>query len=312
MDAVEKWETDVGNKIIIEQVLMLFIILLIGAAAKKRGIITADSGRKLSELLLNVTQPFMIISSFQFDFSRDMLLNAGLVFVCSLGIHAISMVVAMFIYRKYPMPQRNVLKFITVFSNCGFMGFPVLDSVLGSIGVFYGSIYVISFNIFIWTYGVMVFSGGSGGSSWKKVFINPGIISVCIGMILFLFSIKLPGPIYKAVSMVGSMTTPLSMLIVGSLLADIKFSELFKGLAVYHGTAVRLAVIPLLSFAVLSLFPIPDEVRFVSILLPAMPAAANTAIFSEKYEGDSSLASRIIGITTLLSIATIPLIIMLI
>jgi len=298
----------VENRIIIQQVFMLFLILLVGVYSKKRQFITEEVSKKLSDLLLKVTQPLMIITSFQMDFSEDMLVSAGLVFLCSFGIHVLSILLAQVLFIRYPQSVKSVMKFAIVFSNCGFMGFPVLDSVFGSIGVFYGSIYVISFNIFVWTYGIMVFSGEKEKGSWKKVLFNPGIISVMIGLIIFLFGIKLPAPIFKAMSTVGSMTTPLSMLIVGSRLADVKIKELFKGFPVYYCSAVRLLLIPLLSLGLLKMLPIPEEVLYACTLLASMPVAANTTIFAELYGGDAAFASRCVGISTFFSVLTISLI----
>ena len=297
--------------VVVNQVIILFLVILVGFYARKRNIISADMTGKLSDLLLQVTQPLLIISSFQFEFSEEMLRNAILVLLLSFAIHLFSMLVAGFLYLRYPERTRSVLKYLTVFSNCGFMGFPVLESVFGSIGVFYGALYVIPFNILTLSYGVMIFTGKSDKDTLKKILIHPVMISVAIGMILFLLQIPLPGAVSKAVSMVGSMTTPLSMLIVGALLAEVPFREMLRGAEVYYGSAVRLIALPLLIYVILSLLRLPEDVLHVCVILTAMPAAANTAIFSGKYGGDAGLASRCIGISTILSIFTIPLILML-
>ena len=131
-----------------------------------------------------------------------------------------------------------MLKFITVFSNCGFMGFPVLQSVLAA-REFYGALYVIPFNILVLSYGVMVFTGKTDRSVLKEIVIHPVTISVAVGMVLFLSQIKLPVQVFRAAEMVGSMTSPLSMLIVGSLLAAIPFRELFKAREIYAGSFIR-------------------------------------------------------------------------
>jgi predicted permease len=299
------------SSVVINQVIILFFVIIVGVYARKRNIISADMTKKMSDLLLQVTQPLLIISSFQFEFSEEMLRNAALVLLMSLVIHLFSMLVARFIYIRYPERTRSVLKYITVFSNCGFMGFPVLESVFGSVGVFYGALYVIPFNVLALSYGVMVFTGKSDKDTIKKILSHPVIISVAVGMVLFLLQIQLPGPVAKAVSMVGSMTSPLSMLIVGALLAEIPFREMFSGIEVYVGSAVRLILLPLLLFGILSLLRLPEDVLRVCTILTAMPAAANTAIFAEKYDGAAGLASRLIGISTILSIFTIPLILLL-
>ncbi len=297
--------------IIVNQVIMLFLIILAGFYARKRNIITGDMTGKLSVMLLQITQPMLIISSFNFEFSGEMLRNAVLVLVMSFCIHLFFMLTAKFLFVRYPRRIRSVLQFAAVFSNCGFMGFPVLESIFGSRGVFYGALYVIPFNVLALSYGAMIFSGKSDKDTIKKILTHPVIISVGIGMLLFLFNISLPGPIARAVSMIGSMTSPLSMLIVGSLLAALPMREMFRGSEVYVGSAIRLIILPLLVYGLLRLMRLPQDVFHVCVILSAMPAAANTAIFAERFGGDASLSSRVISISTILSILTMPLIFLL-
>ncbi len=294
-------------RIILSQVVVLFIIMIFGFIARKRDIITRDMTEKLSDIILLLTQPLLIITSFNFDLSKEMLRNAGLVFLLSLGIHLISIVFSLFLFPGYPHRIKSVLQYVTVFSNCGFMGFPVLQSIFGSVGIFYGSIYIIPVNILTLSYGIMVFSGKSDKEAIKKILIHPVIISVAVGMILFLTQIKLPAPLYNAASMVGSMTSPLSMLIVGALLANTPIREMFGGFPVYYGSFVRLIALPALVFVGLRFLPLPKEILNMAVILTAMPAAVNTVIFAEKYGGDAELASRFVGISTLLSVLTIPL-----
>ncbi len=297
------------SNVVLEQVLVLFLVMMVGVYARKQKFIDDGMTQRLANLLLNVTMPLMIIASFHFQFSRDMLLNAVILFAVSMGIHFISALLGIVLFYAYPVDVRNILRFITVFSNCAFMGFPVLESLYGRIGIFYGSIYVISFNLFIWTYGVMLFKGKNDPKSVKKALLNPGIIAVAIGMCIFVFSIQLPYPIFRAMDMVGSMTIPISMLIVGALLAQTDLKSVFSGSTVYYGTAIRLIVLPLASFVTLRQLGVPDIILGISVLLVAMPAAANTAIFAETYKGDSHLASRLVAISTLVSLVTIPLVV---
>lgn len=306
------WGYIVNIAIIFNQVAILFIVMVVGFFARKTDIINDEVNKKLSELLLNITAPFMVIASFQFEFSKDMLLNAGIILIISIAIHAFSILIGTLLYGKYPGGIQKVLRFITVFANCGFMGYPVLESLFGKIGIFYGSIYVIAFNVFIWTYGVALFNDQKGSKSLKKAVINPGVISVFIGLVIFVFSIKLPFPVSKAIDMVGSMTTPISMLIVGALLADTNFKDLFKGFSIYYGIAVRLLLLPILALVVLKTAGMKGLLLSIPVVLSGMPAAANTAIFAERYNGDSIFASRAVALSTVLSILTIPLMVFLI
>jgi len=283
----------------------------IGFAAKKKEIINEAAGKKLSELLLMITTPAMIVSSFQFKYSKEMLINVLLVLGFAIAAHVLSLFLGKMLYRKYPDNTKNVLKFITIFSNCGFMGFPLLESLYGKTGVFYGSIYVATYNLFVWTVGVMIFSGKRDADGIKRAMVNPGIIAVFVGMILFIFSLKLPFPVAKALDMVGSMTSPLAMLVIGSILAGVNFKSFLSGFPLYYGTAVRNVFLPLMTFTALKFMGFTGVVFGVCVAVMAMPAGANAAIFAEMYDGDSLFASKVVAFSTLFSIVTIPLIMML-
>lgn len=295
---------------VINQVVVLFLIIFVGVYAKKKNIINKEVNKSLSQLLMTITMPFMIVASFNYSFSKEMLVNVGLVLLFSFSIHGFLLVISKVIYFSFPLKTKNILRFITIFGNCAFMGFPVLQSIYGKEGVFYGSIFTIGFNVFLWTAGVMLFTDAKGDRQIKKILFNPGIVAVFIGMFLFLFSIQLPVPIYRTLELVGSLTVPLSMIIVGVILADMDLKDIFADLAVYYGAFIRLIAAPFTVFLVLKLLGMDGIVLGVCVVSAGMPAAANTALFAETYDGDRSLASKSVFITTVLSILTIPLVLL--
>ena len=288
------------------QVAILCIMIFVGYYASKRNIIDREANRKFSDLLLNITLPCMIITSFQFDFSAEVLYDAGRILIIAVLIHLLSAVVARVIYNKSPWQTASVLRFVTIFSNAAFMGFPVIDSLYSQIGVFYTAMYVVVFNLFVWSYGVILFTGQKDWSSIKSSLLNPGIVATIVGLILYAASIKLPLPLFKAFSMVGSMTTPLSMLIIGTLLAQVNYQEILKGQHLISGIAMRLVGLPLLLFIILYFLGIKGVVANVLVLVTAMPAAAITVIFAEKHNADALLASRFVALSTILSLVTLP------
>jgi len=304
----------VGDNIVIEQVLVLFLTIMIGFATKKRNIITVEVSQKLSELLLYVTMPFMIVASFHVEFSAQMLRGAGVVFLLGIATHVFSILLGKILFRKFPDSINRVMRFSAIFSNCAFMGFPVVDGLFGKDGIFFASIYIAVFHIFIWTYGIGLFTGKLDLGDPKKLLkalVNPGTVSVAAGLMIFLLQIKLPGPIYNTLAMVGGMTTPVSMLVVGALLADADFKKVLFKWHLYYGVLVRLFLIPILALLILRLFAIPPMLLSITVVLTAMPIAVNTAIFAEKYGGDAVLASQYIVLSTALSIITIPAIVLL-
>ena len=296
-------------RVIVNQVFILFLAMGVGFVANKTGIINAEVNKKLSELLLKIVSPFLVITSFSIEFSREMLINAVIVFTVAFAAHVISAILAYFVFLKFKEDEKKVYKYSMVFSNCAFMGFPVLESLFGKNGIFYGSIYLVTFTIFMWTYGVMLFTECKDLKTIKKAMKTPGIISVLIGMVIFVFQIKLPVPIYKTLEMIGSMNTPIAMLVIGNLLAGIDFKKAFVGKGMYLAVTMRILVVPIAAILIMKLVGLTGDVLGACSALVAMPVAANTAIFAEMYDCNAPLASRCVAISTLMSIFTIPLVI---
>jgi len=295
---------------IINQVIILFLIMLVGLYARKKGMLNEETDKKLSDFLLNITLPCLILSSFNYEFSQEMLVNARLIFIYSVIIHFALIFASGVISYKYKDGPKAVLRFATIFSNCGFMGYPVLEGLFGKIGVFYGSIFNIPFNLFMLSYGTMLYTGKKDIRTLKAALKHPGIIATVIGLLLFTFSISIPVPIYKALSSVGSMTTPLSMIIVGSMLAEIKIKEIFSGFLVYYASFVRLIIAPLITIIILKLLHADRLLFQISVTIETMPVAVIATVLAEKYGADTKLASRCIFISTIISMITIPIILM--
>ncbi|MGE5604595.1 MAG: AEC family transporter [Bacteroidota bacterium] len=295
----------------INQVTTLFFLIVVGYIIRKLGILSRELNKGLSDLLLYVTLPFSIITSFNFPFTQTFLANGVIVLLISIAIHLFAILISKLLYFKYSLATNRVLRAATVFSNCGFMGFPILEAVYGAQGVFYGSFYVLTFQMFIWTAGVVIFTGKEDPTTWRQI-LNPAVIAVITGFTLFVFSIKLPEPLFNTLAMVGSMTTPISMLIIGSLLVEIEFSQIFSGFSIFYVTLVRLVILPLLAVACLILLGVKGITLGVPVLATAMPAAALIVVFAEKHGADAILASRAVFLSTILSIITIPAMIALI
>lgn len=299
------------NVKVIEQVAILFILMAVGVFARKKGILTDAVKKGLTELILNITMPLLIFVSFNQKFSSELLLRAGQILLISAGIHLLSYFLSAFLFRRFPADQISVLRYITVISNAGFMGYPVLDAIYGQQGIFYASFYTVPFNIAMLSLGILLFSKQKETGVARQILLHPAILAVGIGLIPFLFSLQLPAVISRPANLLGSMTTPLSMLVIGAMIADAKLKGLFERSALY-GSFIRLLVVPLLTLAGLKAFGLPDEIVGISVVLTAMPAGAMTAILAGKYGNNSMFASKCVFVSTLLSLGTIPLVLLLI
>lgn len=287
--------------------------MLIGYGAKKLKYISNTLNEGLSNLVMKVTLPAMIIKSMQFEFSRDLLFDSMQMILVSIFVYAIA------IGTSYGFPKllgvegkkRDIFQFILIFSNVGYMGYPIVNAIYGELGVFYTALYNIPFNFFLLTFGVHVMSRSNDKEKtkiqYRKVLLSPGIIAVVTGFTLFLLSIELPPTIFQTLDSLGNTTTPLSMLIIGSLLADIPIKKVFREEKLFSLAIARLILLPAIIMAILYTFGFRGLALGIPVVITAMPAAANTAVFATLYNSDHYLASKSVFITTLLSLITIPL-----
>lgn len=279
--------------------------MVLGAVAARLGWLQAEVRKQLTNILLFITTPMVILDSFQFDYSLDVLKNMGVVAAFSLLFILFAYGVGWLLFRKRPEGQRQVLTYAVAFANVGYMGIPVISGLLGSEGVIYVSVYISTFTLLSWTLGISIFAGKAG--SVKKILLNPSILAVVVGLILFIFSIKLPSVLKNVTSSVGSITTPLSMMLIGAILTECKPREVLGNKLNYLVTALRLAVLPALALLACTLLGITGHVRTVLVLIGGMPTAVNSVMFATLYGGDEKAASAIVVLTTVLFMATCAL-----
>jgi len=293
--------------------MVLFIIMLIGFIAGKAGVIDQTANKKLAGILLYVTSPMLVLKSFFISFTEERLANilwtVGMVFF----MYFLAILLSRLIYGRFPEDTSPILRFTAVFSNCGYMGLPVMYALYGDDGVFYGSFFSVAFNIMLWTYGYALYGGrGSKREIARKVLANPCVIAVYVGLPIFILRLTIPETIVSAVTAVGDMTMPISMLIIGAVISSAKFSEIFTDWRVYLSSFVRLILIPLIAIALFKIPGIPAMPAAVIVTGLAMPAAANTAVFAEMFDKDAVFASKCVSVSTILSIVTIPVVVSLI
>lgn len=291
---------------VFSRVLSIFILMVVGYAARKAKAMDQSLVRGLSGFILNVAIPFTIIASFDRTIPRSALSDLAAVGLWAAAILTVSILLASLLYRKFPDDRRKVLSYVTVFSNCGFMGLPVVESAFGKIGVMYASIFVIIFQTFVWTYGVSLYQGVAEKGQLKRALLNSGNIAVVAGIFVWLLPFELPGAVQTSIVTLSALTTPLSMIVVGATLADVPLRGLLSGVDLWIGTAMRIVVLPAALYGVMRLFGIGGLPAKVAAFLTAMPAAAQSVIFAERYGANAALASRTVFVSTVLSVLTLP------
>lgn len=291
----------------ISQILILFIIMFIGVAAKRAKIVDVRMQDSISVLLMKIALPALIISSTNFERTSDVLPNTVSIFIISVVSYLIAILFSTLIAKglHFDKKRSNVFISLIVFGNVGFMGYPVTRAFFAEIGVFYTSIANLVFTIFLWTYGILLFDTKEKVDLRKL--LNLGSISSFIALFMFLFQLRLPYPIQTAADLIGKMTAPLSMLLIGALIAEIDISKLVSDKKVYIVSLIRLVLLPFATAYGLKLLNFNTMVISICTLMAAMPSGATNAIFANQFDSEPLFASIGVFITTLLSIFTLPL-----
>ena len=292
-----------------QQVLILFILIVVGVICGKVQFLTRNTAKHLTNIVLYFVTPCVVIDAFQRDFEPELLTNLGITALCAVLIHAVSIVIAYLVFRDKDISRRCVLRFGTVFSNCGFMSIPLQAALLGADGVFYGAAFVAVFNLILWSYGLLTMSGDKKTLSPKHLLLNPGVIGVAAGMVLFLFSVHLTEVLSMPVSYMAALNTPLPMIIIGFYLSRTNLREALRDKKAYAAIALRLVAIPLLALFFMYLFQIRGVVLVACVIAAAAPIAAATTMFAAKFDRDTSLSVNLVSLSTLFSLATMPLIV---
>lgn len=295
-----------------EQVLILFVIIAIGFICGKTKLINEAGSKVMADVVLYFVTPCVIINAFQREFDVTMLIKLIVSAVCSVGILSASVIIAQLIFKNHVCSRATVLKFATVFSNCGYMSLPLQQALLGDDGVFYGATFVAMFNIFVWSYGIITMKGkGEKGEKGAglKILINPGIIGTAVGLVLFLCSVTLPRVVSMPISYMAALNSPVPMLIIGYYLSCANLKKAFTDVWAYVAMALRLVIIPLVTLGVLLLCGIKDTLLVSLIIATASPVAAITTMMSAKYGHDTELSVSLVSASTLISLITMPVVV---
>lgn len=296
---------------ILTSLVMIFLLIIPGIIFRKKDIISAAQSDGISSLAVNITWPCLVVDAMQMDFSAAVLKDSGYMMAAAMVVFAMTAVVTLVLSKLLRLDngKRYITAFMLLFGNTGFIGIPVIRALYGTEAVFFAAILEMVNDVVIFTIGMMLIQMSAGAKLRfePKLFLNPGLIGVIVGLLLFLLDIRLPEVIGGAVEMVGDATTPLTMFLIGYQLGSLKAKEILKVASIYVISFTKLLIVPVLALIVLRVavgdFSLLEKVLIMSF---AMPAGSVSVIFSQQYRGETAFATKTVLLSTLFSIVTIP------
>jgi predicted permease len=285
----------------------MFIILAIGLGCGIKGLITKEGNKTLSAVALYIVNPLLIFMSYQSEYSSELLHGLLWSFLLSGTSFAVMILLSTFIISK-KREDHTLERFSVVYSNCGFIGIPLIRGIYGDEGVLYLTAYITLFNILVWTHGLMTMKESRDMKSFVKALRSPSVIAVFIGLICYVTQLRLPDMLDTSLRYISDMNTPLAMLIAGSAASQTNFVKAVKNPGLYLVAGLKLLALPMVSFLVLMLIGAPHIVLIVVTIASACPVATTGTMFAIQFDKNPERCSEYFAVTTLLSGITLPIV----
>ncbi len=293
--------------LILHQLCMMFLYLLTGFCLFRQKVLTAVGSRDIASLLVHLVIPAVIIRSFCVPFSKESLAALGISTAAGAVLLFLSVMIARLFFGRKPIEQ-----FAAAFSNAGFMGIPLIQGALGAEAVIFTVPFIALLNFLQWTYGAGILRQKPVKKDLRSMLCNPIMIGTGLGIFLFLTNLgtQLPEVASSALNGVCELNTPLAMLVLGTYLAKERLGDLFTALPLYAVSLVRQLVIPAVSMLILAAVPIDSHIKYALLIAASCPVGANVAVYAQLYEKDYAYAGKTVVLSTLLSLLTLPVIVL--
>lgn len=297
--------------IIMRQAIMMLLLNVVGMVAYYTKIINAEGGRQLSKLVLQIVNPVLVVMAYiEVECSAKMIRNLFWTFGLAIVVYILSIALVTLLIREKEGRETAIERFSAIYSNCGFMGIPLANALLGLKGVFYVTAFLTIFNLFAWTHGIMLLTEKRDMRSFLKVLRSPTMIGIGIGLILFFARVPIPGILADTMQYVADLNTPLAMIASGISVAQANVLQALRNGRIYYVCLIKLLLIPAVLTGVFLLLPFaPQNVRLILLVLTAAPSAAMCTLQCQQHKKNDVYASQIFAMTTILSMATMPTIV---
>ena len=291
------------------QILIMLFIIIVGIISYKVKLVDEDTNKRLSDIVLMLINPFVIFVSYQRKFEATLLKGLLISLVLAVMTHLFGIILSYLVLRRKNHGEDIAIeRFAIIYSNCGFIGIPLVNGIFGSEGVFYITAYITIFNLCVWTHGLITMSGEKDKKTIIKALLSPSVIATLSGFVFFILRITIPKIAYDSMAYIGNMNTPMAMLVAGVTIAQANILKSLSNLRIYYITFFKLLLIPLAMLLIFRLFDIPRVVLLTSVLAAACPTAATINLFSIRFGKNYFYASELFAVTTILTIITIPLV----
>lgn len=299
--------------LLFQQMAVLFIFMILGFVCGKIKALSDEAAKAISWIVVNIANPALILSSGVNNDGgikgMELLTTFGLAIAIFVVLILVSLVIPVILRVK--RDDAGVYRVMTIFSNIGFMGFPVISAIYGGDALLYASLFLFPFNILIYTYGIMAMRKRDSADKMKfevRKILNIGVIACILSIAIYLSGLKMPVVVKSSVTHLSNLTAPLSMIVIGQSLIHIKFKELFTDVRLLIFSAIKLIAIPIIGMLVLRMFIKDSTILGVCMIMLATPVGSMTAMLAQQYDGNYPLASKGVALTTVLSVGTIPLV----
>ena len=293
--------------IIVNQIIKMLLLMLVGCLCYRLKLIDEQGNKTLANILLMVINPVLAVTALQTDYNSHLVSGLLMAYLLAVVTQVGVILISTALVKKTGNPDYAIERFSCTYANCGFIGIPLIQSVLGNEGVLYLTAYITVFNLLSWTQGVALMTGKTSKKDIKKGLLSPMVIACVLGLILFFGRIRFPKVLADTLDYIGGMNTPLAMIIAGVSVAQTDLLKMLRNKSVYFASFIKLLVVPAFTLCILTLFHVDKTVAYTILIASACPAAATCTMFALRFQKNYRYASEIYAFSTICSLVTIPL-----
>lgn len=294
--------------IVIKQIIVSFFLLVIGSFCYKRDILSAGEGKSISNFILTFVSPALILDACQITYSEELFRNLMWAFAMS-GISFVVAIAASQVLIRKNRRSYNIERFSLVYTNCGFIGVPLVQALYGDEGVLYMTSYIAMFNLLLWTHGVICMSERMDKKQVVSILKCPTIYAIILGIFSFCMKITYPEVFGTTIAYVADLNTPLAMIVAGISVMQSDFLGAMKRKRIYAVSFLKLLIVPILAMLAMGLFPVPQIIRVIIVLATGCPVGASVIMFALRYGKDEIYGAELFAVTTIFSLVTMPVLI---